>query len=316
MTSLCLVAISASAFASPPATQPTGKSTATWPLPPDAEFEKSYTALGTRHGFRIPDNYPQKKRDEWLPSTGGADPTYELYVPRAYKPDGTYGLLVWISPGKTGKVPREEWLKALDKHRLIWVGPNHVGNDADTLLRTWMAVEAVRNAKQQFTLDEGRIFVAGMSGGGRIASHAAVVAADTFTGGGFYFCGCDFYRDVPVVPGDVHGKYYPGFWRKPDAKIVKLAKQHHYVLLTGSEDFNRGNTHAVLDGYEKANFPHVTLLDVPGLGHTVPNAVWFEKGLAFLNGAEGPASTTTAKASTRPTTRGVIRVGPEQKRVR
>src|SRR5687767_4188645 len=104
--SVCLVTASA-ASAAAPATRPAGKSSVTWPLPDDAEFEKTYTAYGTRYGFKIPDNYPQKKRDQWLPKAGGAggsDPTYELYVPRNAAHGGKYGLLVWISAGKDGKV--------------------------------------------------------------------------------------------------------------------------------------------------------------------------------------------------------------------
>ena len=202
----------------------------------------------------------------------------------------------------------------LDRHHLLWVGPNRIGNETDALLRSYMALEAVRNAKREFAIDDAHVYVAGISGGGRVASHAAVVAADTFTGG-FYFVGCDFYRDVPLVPGDKHGKYYRGFWRKPDAKIVKQAKQHRYVLLTGSDDFNRGNTHAVYDGYLKGNFAHVTLFDVPGLGHTLPNAEWFEKGITFLDAPAPPTTKPAAGSATRPS-RGVIRVGPSQRPVR
>ena len=300
------------AAAEPPTTRPAGKSSVAWPLPEGAAFEKSYTAYGTRYGFKIPDNYPQKKRDEWLSASGVAEPTYELYVPPEAGPGGKYGLLVWISAGGSGKVPREDWLKVLDRHHLLWVGPNHVGNETDALLRAYVALEAVRNAKREFPIDDARVYVAGISGGGRIASHAALVAADTFTGG-FYFVGCDFYRDVPVVPNDKHGKYYRGFWRKPDPKILKLARQHRYVLLTGSDDFNRGNTHAVHDGYRKAGFDEVVLFDVPGLGHTLPNAEWFEKGIKVLDGAP-PTTKPATGSTTRP--RGVIRVGPSQKPVR
>jgi hypothetical protein len=311
-----------------PSTQPAprpGKSTATWPLLPQAEFEASYTALATRSGLKIPADYPRKKREQWLSETGVSDPTYEVYVPRSAGPGGKYGLLVWISPGPNGGAPREDWLAALNRHKLIWVGPNHVGNEVDGLLRAYMSLDAVRNAKQQFPIDDARVFVAGMSGGGRLASRAAVVAADTFTGGGMFVCGCDFYRDVPEVANDIHGRYYRGFWPKPDPKLLKLAKQHRYVLVTGTEDMNRLNTHSVHDGFLKATFAHVTLFEVPGMGHTVPDGAWFEKALTFLDSPDATPATTkpgaatkpgaTTKPSTRPS-RGVIRVGPEQRPVR
>jgi hypothetical protein len=285
-----------------------GATQVTWPLPDDSTFDREYTALGTLHGLRIPKGYPLEMRGK---SLVGDAPTYELHVPRDYQPGKKpFGLLVWISPGERGGVPRPDWARVLDKDGLIWVGPNDVGNKQDTLWRTYMALEAVRSARLNYDVDDTRIYVAGMSGGGRIASHAALVGADTFTGG-FYVCGCDYYRDVPVIPGDREGKWYRGFWRKPDPDLLRKGRKNRFVLLTGSDDFNLANTKAVLDGYRKDNYANITYLEVPGMGHTVPNGEWFEKGVAFL---EKPQPTTRPTPATRPTTRpkptGRIIVGP------
>jgi hypothetical protein len=197
----------------------------------------------------------------------------------------------------------------LERHRLIWVGPNHAGNETDPLLRAYLATEAVRHAKQHFPIDDARVYVAGFSGGGRVASHAGFVAPETFAGGGFYLCGADFYRDVPEIPGDKHGKHFRGFWRKPDLKVIARAKRNRFVLLTGSDDFNRVNTNAVYDGYLKSKFPAVVMLTVPGLAHEPPGAEWFERGIKFLDNPEPQTRPTTA-ATTRPKSRGRIILGP------
>ncbi len=269
-----------------------GRSQVTWPLPSDAEFAKQYTALGKLHGFNIPADYPQKIREKSQGTTGDGkfpDPTYELYVPKSFeratsREGEKFGLFVWISASPSGKPPREDWLKVLDKHKLIWVGPNGVQNEIDTLFRTYMAVESVRAAKEHFpenSIDETRIYVAGVSGGGRIASHAALVAADTFSGG-FYFVGCDFFRDTPTIADP--SRFYRGFWRKPDPKLLTRAKTNgRYVLLTGSEDMNRDNTQSVYEGYKKLGFKNATYIEVPNMGHTVPNLEWFEKGIELLD---------------------------------
>lgn len=187
-----------------------------------------------------------------------------------------------------------EWTKVLDQHHLIWLGPTGVGNDKDVLWRTYMALEAVRQAKLHYTIDDERVYVSGMSGGGRVASHAAVVAADTFTGG-FYVVGCNFWKPVPTGEGK---KLYPGFWRKPDPKILKKARAaNRYVLLTGSDDFNRLNTKCVYDGYVKDKFAHVSYLEVPGMGHTIPDATWFTKGIEALDATLAPPAELYTRAA-------------------
>jgi poly(3-hydroxybutyrate) depolymerase len=286
---------------------PPGTSTAetvTWPLPEAADYDTAYTDLAKRHGFKLPLNYTTEIRAKSQPG----DPTYELHLPPDHNPEEKYGLFVWISAGDSGKPPREDWLKVLARRKLIWIGPNNVGNETDTLWRTYMATEAVRQAKARFdNIDPNRVYVAGVSGGGRIASHAALVAPDLFTGG-FYVVGCDFWRDVPVTPGDRHGKHYRGFWRKPDGNLLRKARQNRYVLLTGEHDFNRANTKAVYDGYRKDNYAHVTLFDIPGMGHTVPNAEWFEKAIAFLD--EPKPDKPATRPTTRPKPTGKIILGP------
>jgi poly(3-hydroxybutyrate) depolymerase len=209
-------------------------------------------------------------------------------------------LLVWISAGPKGSVPREDWLKVFDDHHLIFVGPDRVENEVDALWRHYMALESARHAREQFNIDPNRIYVAGVSGGGRIASHVAVVNPDTFTGGGFYIVGCDFYRDTPTPPDSPNaGKYYRGFWQRSSPKFIAQAKPNRFVLLTGEGDPNRANTQSVYAGYTQAGFKHVKLFDVPGLGHHVPDAEWFEKGIEFLDTVTPALAARPGKPTTR-----------------
>lgn len=263
--------------AQPAETKPqTGRFRASWPLPDRETFAVSYEALARRYGVKPP---AKDLRERSRP-----DPTYELYVPPDYAPGRPFGLFVWISAGAEGGIPAE-WSSVLGEHHLIWIGPNAVGNDVDVLRRTYMAIEAVRQAKLHYTIDDERVYVAGISGGGRVASHAALVAADTFTGG-FYVVGCNFWKAVPAGDGK---KIYPGFWRKPDVKLLKKARTTgRYVLLTGSEDFNRVNTECIYQGYVKDKFAHATYLEVPGMGHAMPDAMWFAKGLKALDETLAP----------------------------
>jgi hypothetical protein len=257
----------------------TGGFQATWPLPAEGvEFAKSFAAVARRYGVTPP-----------LGGKGGSDrgeddPTYEMYVPPDYAPGRPFGLLVWVGASGFGRVPGE-WTKVLDEHHLIWVGPNNIGNDIPVLRRTYVTLEAVRQAKLHYTIDDERVYVSGISGGGRVASHAAILAADVFAGG-FYVVGCDFWKAVPAG-----GKrYYPGFWRRPDTKLLRRARSTgRYVLLTGSDDFNRESTERTYDAYVADKFAHATYLEVPGMGHTHPDGEWFAKGIEALDEPLAPA---------------------------
>src|SRR5688572_19664265 len=62
-----------------------------------------------------------------------ADESFEVYVPPTYTGEKAFGLLVFVSPGGGGSLKnydaRGDWKGIIDKHELIWVGPNKVGND-------------------------------------------------------------------------------------------------------------------------------------------------------------------------------------------
>jgi hypothetical protein len=47
---------------------------------------------------------------------------------------------------------------------------------------------------------------------------------------------------------------------------------------------NRDQTKATRRAYQAEGFKHTTYLEVPGMGHDLPDAEWFEKALRFLDG--------------------------------
>lgn len=81
-------------------------------------------------------------------------------------------------------------------------------------------------------------------------------------------------------------KFWAPAFNPPQPDVIRRAKRDgRYVLLTGETDGNRAQTLAAyLFGYQRANFEHVTYLEVPGMGHTLPPADWFARGIAALDG--------------------------------
>ncbi len=207
--------------------------------------------------------------------------TWSVYVPAHYQPEKSYGVFIYINSSDTGEIPRE-WIPVFDAHNLIWVGPNHAGNNVypkiNTLWRHALAIESVNQIKKHYNVDTERVYISGRSGGGRVASHVAIFNSDLFKGA-LYIVGCNPYRPIEVA-AEV---YMPGFKREPTGTHLFRARQNRFVMLTGTNDFNRGEMRAVYDLYVEDRFRHVSYFEVPGMGHHQPPAEWFEDGIIELD---------------------------------
>jgi predicted esterase len=212
-----------------------------------------------------------------------ANEKFRIVVPGAYSTNGTWGLLVWVSPGDDPRLPAA-WENELAERRLLLVGIYRAGNERDAIERCRLALDATCNMCQRYRIDPQRIYVAGFSGGGRIASILGVAYADVFTGC-LAVCGVDFYQNVAAGAG----QFYPGTYR-PDARVALRARDRsRFVLLTGEEDPNRANTKATAEnGFQLSGFKHVRYMEVSGMKHALPAAPVFATALDWLEGRQPP----------------------------
>jgi len=206
--------------------------------------------------------------------------TYAVSVPANYDRVKPMGLFVWISSGDSGKAPKG-FLEPLATHGFIYIGADKTGNNFPGSRRFGAAIDAVTNMVALYNIDPSRIYISGNSGGGRCASQVSVAFPEVFTGGAFYVIGCDFWDTLPVP--NKPGYTCPGFWPQKDMKLLKQAKDHYFVFLTGSKDFNQPGTIAAYQAYPKDGFKNCLYIEVPDMGHSTPPSEYFEKGLVFLN---------------------------------
>lgn len=212
------------------------------------------------------------------------DESFEVYVPESYDGSEPYGLLVWINAGPSG-VPPPDYLPVLDQHKLIWVGANDSGNPRSFWHRAGLALDGLHNITKTYHVDPMRTYVSGISGGGRSASRVGPTYADLFAGA-FPLIGTDFFMRLPHPDSrEMVLKFWAPSFNPPSPDILRRAKRDgRYVLLTGEADGNRVQTLTTYQfGYQRAKFAYVTYLEVPGMGHTLPPAEWFEKGIAALD---------------------------------
>jgi len=213
-----------------------------------------------------------------------ASESFLVKVPDGYTLRQPYGLFVWVSPGEPPLV-RPDWWPVLAKRKLIFVGAHNSGNERSVIARIGLALDAAHNMPSLYNIDPRRIYIAGLSGGGRISSITANSFPDVFAGG-YYIIGCDFFRSV-AVPGEANRFWRASFSPPTGALLTRTRSQLRHVLLTGETDMNRPQTKANFEAMKREGFRNVFYFEVPKMGHEPPTARWFEKGLEALEAPTG-----------------------------
>ncbi|MFN7940033.1 MAG: carboxypeptidase regulatory-like domain-containing protein [Thermoanaerobaculia bacterium] len=219
-----------------------------------------------------------------LPAIDLARESFALAVPETYRAGDAHGLVVWVSPFDFGGALRPEVRAELARRKLLWVGANRAGNDRDLLARFALAFDAAWNMARAYDIDARRVYLAGFSGGGRVASTVAPLFPEIFRGA-IFLMGCDYFRSLPVPgrPGAEWSARYP----KPATELLQLDREaRRFVFLTGELDFNRSQTEATYEAARRDGFRHLLYLEVPQVDHRGPvPAEFFARALDFLDGA-------------------------------
>jgi len=188
--------------------------------------------------------------------------TWDIYVPGNYQVEKPAGLMVYISPTSSGEIPRG-WKSVMDERNMIWIAARDSGNRVPVSRRVVFAIIAPTLAGKHYTIDPERIYLSGLSGGGKVASMVATDHAKLFKGA-IYNCGVDFWDKHP--PGQ-----------------FELIKQNHYVFVTGTLDQAREPTKKVYRQYRKAGVENSELMVIQGMTHRNPGRYDFDEALQYLD---------------------------------
>jgi hypothetical protein len=204
---------------------------------------------------------------------------FRLFVPAGYSHAQCWGVVVWVDSGNSPSIPAP-WEKVLAERKLLFVAGLQSGNPRNIFDRMRMALHGSMGVRDRFNVDPSRVYVAGFSGGGRVAGMLGIAWPDFFSGA-LPMMGVNFYTEILSS----RGKMYPPSFI-PDDEALRIARtERRHVLVTAEKDFNRGDIFSAYEnGYRKERFRSVMLLDVPHLGHGLPDALTFEKALRYLDG--------------------------------
>lgn len=193
--------------------------------------------------------------------------TWEVYVPEHYDAERPHGLMVYISPTQSGEMPRG-WDRVMNEYKLIWVAANKSGNSEIVARRAILAQISPMLIGRDYNIDRERIYITGLSGGGKMASMVASEHANVFKGA-IFNCGVEF-------------------WDRATPRHIDLIRQNHYVFVTGTLDQALEPTKKAHAQYIDASVVNSKLMVIPNMTHRNPNRYVFAEAVAFLDARLAP----------------------------
>ena len=153
-----------------------------------------------------------------------AQESFALYVPAREPPQG-YGLVVFVLPWDTARLP-DGWGPVLDERGLIFVSAARSGNDQDGVgRREPLAILAEQNVAHRYRIDPQRAYIAGFSGGSRVALRLALAYPDLFRGA------------VLNASSDPIGT--AAIRLPPKDLFLQFQERTHLIYVTGDRDTSR-----------------------------------------------------------------------------
>ena len=215
--------------------------------------------------------------------------SFHIRLPSNFDPKETYGVVVFISgpSNKIGSIGK--WLPVLDERKLIFVAPQNAGNKVFVPIRDSLAVTSVLLLRKYYRIDPKRVYVAGYSGGARVAGMSAFTHPELWKGT-IQSCGADYYKPVPrVAVTDEEVKKGADYGGLHDASRALEAKANvRFVFVTGPGDFRNHFIKDIYNGGYKPDGFNAILIDVPEMKHNICDEASFTKALDFIENGKVP----------------------------
>lgn len=219
----------------------------------------------------LPEDYDSKKQ------------SYELFVPTRKDTKKPVPAILFISAGDDpqGWKTFEKTCKDLG---FVFIGVRNAGNTVPGPKRCRIILDCLDDVRRQVPLDPDRTYIAGFSGGARMACSIGFALPELFGG---------------ILPICASGELRPEPWLRH-----RLIDRLSIALITGTTDFNRGEVERWRGPFWK-EIGIRTRIWVPTIGHTLPSLAiageaikWLEEGREKreILAKKYPATRTTADA--------------------
>jgi len=194
--------------------------------------------------------------------------SFDLYVPK-HRPEAGYGLIVFVAPVDEFALP-VDWRREFDRLGLLLVMPRDAGNEQSVFDRRMpLALHAFENVVRRYPVDAQRRYVAGFSGGSRVAQRLALGFPDLFSGA-LLFAGSDPFGEGDKAP-------------PPRELFRQFVATSRVVFVSGGQDMpNRLHDAKTRESFEAHCMTRFDTVSVARLAHWVPPRRYLGKALDAL----------------------------------
>jgi hypothetical protein len=175
---------------------------------------------------------------------------YIFYLPRNYNGVEKLPIVFFLDPHANGKLPLTAYAELATKYGYVFVASNNIknGQTADYTLHVFKKL--IAETKHRFVIDEKRMFVAGFSGGAKLA--------------------IIFTQQIPEIIGVAAcGASMP--------LVADYKPNYYYAGIVGNEDFNYLETNQTFSIFEQRSYDYTS--EIFDGGHAWPPVKSFEMAL-------------------------------------
>src|SRR5262245_26449792 len=116
---------------------------------------------------RLPRTYDSRKQ------------RYQLFAPATYKPGKAWPLVVFVPPGDD-PLGWRAWRKPCEDGDVLFCAPYGAGNSSLPALRVRLVLDVLDDVRRRYAVDPDRTYLAGFSGGERVAATVAFALPEYF----------------------------------------------------------------------------------------------------------------------------------------
>src|SRR5438477_4872664 len=162
-----------------------------------------------------------------------ASQSYALYVPSNYSPDRKWSVLVAFHPAARGRAMVEKYQAAAEQYGYIVAGSNTSRNGPVSVSAASVRAMSI-DLGQRFAIDADRVYLAGMSGGARVALQIAL-GSNNIAGVIASSAGYPDSKPRSSVPFAVFGTAGTDDFNYLEMRQLdrKLTSPHHLVIFAG-----------------------------------------------------------------------------------
>jgi dienelactone hydrolase len=179
---------------------------------------------------------------ESVVSRQDAGQSYALYLPSSYTPEKKWPIVYGFDPGGRGRLPVELFREAAERYGYILVGSNNSRNGPNVNIAA--AIKALwEDSHARLSIDEKRVYAAGMSGGARVAFAFAYYYEGQIAG--VIACSAGFPGNISpssTMPFVVYGTAGTDDFNQPEIvqlglTLERLGVPHRVEVYAGGHDW-------------------------------------------------------------------------------